>query len=112
MAHMQKTKDERDSAPRMLRADSMREMQRVHAQIDIGSGYGLGWQIDDASGFRQVGHTGGMPGVTSVLTLFPAERVVVAVLANKRSDLIVPLAHRVAAAVIPGYAWQLRDAEH
>ena len=63
--------DKRYSTPRMLRAESIREMQRVHAQIDVGSGYGLGWQIDDDGGFRQVGHTGGMPGVTTVLTLFP-----------------------------------------
>ena len=112
MAHVNSAKDERASTPRMLRAESIREMQRVHAQIDVGSGYGLGWQIDDDGGFRQVGHTGGMPGVTTVLTLFPAERVVVVVLANKRSDLIVPLAHRLTAAVIPAFAWHLREAEH
>jgi CubicO group peptidase (beta-lactamase class C family) len=112
MAHVNRGKGERASTPRMLRAESIREMQRVHAEIDVGSGYGLGWQIDDDGGFRQVGHTGGMPGVTTVLTLFPAERVVVVVLANKRSDLIVPVAHRLTAAVIPAYAWHLREAGH
>jgi CubicO group peptidase (beta-lactamase class C family) len=112
IAHASGATDERESSPRMLRAASIREMQRVHAQLDVGSGYGLGWQIDDDGGFRRVGHTGGMPGVTTVLTLFPAERVVIVVLANQRSDLIVPLAHRLAAALIPAYAWHLREAEH
>jgi hypothetical protein len=50
-----------------------------------------------------------MPGVTTVLSLFPAERVVVVVLANRRSDLVVPLARRVAGAVIPAYALRLRN---
>jgi hypothetical protein len=80
--------------------------------INVGSGYGLGWQIDDDGGSRQVGDSGGMPGVTTVLTLFPAERVVIVVLENKRSDLIIPLARRLAAAVIRAYAWHQREAEH
>jgi CubicO group peptidase (beta-lactamase class C family) len=103
--------DERHTGPRILQAKSIREMQRVHTQIETGAGYGLGWRIDDdGRGFRQVGHTGGMPGVTTVLSLFPAERVVVVVLANRRSDVVVPLARRVAGAVIPAYAWRLRHA--
>jgi CubicO group peptidase (beta-lactamase class C family) len=105
--------DEHHSGPRILQAKSIREMQRVHTQIDTGAEYGLGWRIDDdGRGFRQVGHTGGMPGVTTVLSLFPAEGVVVVVLANRRSDLIVPLARRVAGAVIPAYAWRLRQELH
>jgi CubicO group peptidase (beta-lactamase class C family) len=101
---------EHHSGPRILQAKSIREMQRVHTQIDIGTGYGLGWRIDDdGRGFRQVGHTGGMPGVTTMLSLFPAERVVVVVVANRHSDLVVPLARRVAGAVIPAYAWRLRQ---
>jgi CubicO group peptidase (beta-lactamase class C family) len=105
--------EERRTGQRILQAKSIREMQRVHTHIETGAGYGLGWRIDDdGRGFRQVGHTGGMPGVTTVLSLFPAERVVVVVLANRRSDLVVPLARRVAGAVIPAYAWRLRQELH
>jgi CubicO group peptidase (beta-lactamase class C family) len=114
MFHLnQGASDEHHSGPRILQAKSIREMQRVHTQIDTGAGYGLGWRIDDdGRGFRQVGHTGGMPGVTTVLSLFPAERVVIVVLANRRSDVVVPLARRVAGAVIPAYAWRLRQELH
>lgn len=94
---------------RILRGSSVREMQRVQTWIDEGEGYGLGWRIDDDQrGFRHVGHTGGMPGVTTVLSLFPAQRVVIVVLANTRDDRIVPFARRLTAAVVPAYAWHLR----
>jgi CubicO group peptidase (beta-lactamase class C family) len=89
---------------------TIREMQRIHAWVAPGKGYGLGWRIDeDDLGFRHVGHTGGMPGVTTVLSLFPSERVVIVVLANGQSDQILPLARRVAAAAMPQYGWRLRQ---
>lgn len=95
----------------VLERKSIREMQRVHMRIGPGEGYGLGWRIDeDDFGVRHVGHTGGMPGVTTVLSLYPAERVVVVVLANGRSDAIIPLARRVAGAVMPHYGWRIRQA--
>ena len=114
MFHLkQGANDEHHSGARILQAKSIREMQRVQTQIDTGAGYGLGWRIDDdGRGFRQIGHTGGMPGVTTVLSLFPAAHVVVVVLANSRSELVVPLAQRVAGAVIPAYAWRLHQARH
>ncbi|HUE85945.1 MAG TPA: serine hydrolase domain-containing protein [Vicinamibacterales bacterium] len=97
------------AAGRVLEAGTLREMQRVQTWIKNGEGYGLGWRIDDDQrGFRQVGHTGGMPGVTTVLSLFPTHRVVVVVLVNARDDRVVPLAQRVAAQVVPAYAWHLR----
>lgn len=40
--------DEHHRGARVLQAKSIREMQRVHTQIDTGAGYGLGWRIDDA----------------------------------------------------------------
>jgi CubicO group peptidase (beta-lactamase class C family) len=35
--------------------------------------YGLGWIITDRDGLRTVAHTGGMPGVQTGLTIYPAE---------------------------------------
>jgi CubicO group peptidase (beta-lactamase class C family) len=94
----------------VLQPNSVREMQRAHALTSTGDGYGLGWQIhDDQRGFRRIEHTGGMPGVTTVLSLFPAERVVVVVLANQQSDLIVPLARRVAGVLVPASARRLPE---
>jgi CubicO group peptidase (beta-lactamase class C family) len=95
----------------ILKPKSIREMQRVHTWITADQGYGLGWQVEaDQRGFRHLGHTGGMPGVTTVLSLFPAERVVIVVLANQRNEIVVPLARRVAGIVMPSYAWRLRQA--
>jgi CubicO group peptidase (beta-lactamase class C family) len=45
--------------------------------------YGLGWIIaDDDFGYRRVQHTGGMPGVQTVLNLYPSENLAVVVLLN------------------------------
>ncbi len=99
-----------EDGPAILTRGSIMEMQRVQTQSSTG-GYGLGWRIvDDHSAYRRVEHTGGMPGVTTVLSLFPAQRVVVVVLANKRSENVVRLADRVAAAIMPHYGWELRRA--
>ena len=95
--------------PPVLTNRSIDEMQRIQTPGSPTDGYGLGWRIkDDQSDFRHVGHTGGMPGVTTVLSLFPAQRVVVVVLANKRSEAIAQLAEMIAAAVMPEYGWQQR----
>jgi CubicO group peptidase (beta-lactamase class C family) len=88
---------------------SIDEMQRIQTPGSGADGYGLGWRIKDQLGVRHVGHTGGMPGVTTMLSLFPAERVVVVVLANRRSEAVVQLADKLAAAVMPRYGWQLRQ---
>jgi CubicO group peptidase (beta-lactamase class C family) len=106
MAHLEAP---RDGRVRPVVSDrSRREMQRIHAAQSATSGYGLGWRIEETrSGLRQVGHTGGMPGVTTVLALYPAERVVVVVLTNTRSAVAVELARRIAARMMPLRAREL-----
>ena len=85
-------------------------MQRIQTPESPTDGYGLGWRIDDRyPGFRQVGHTGGMPGVTTVLSLYPTQRVVIVVLANNRNDAVVGLAQKIAATLMPHYGWRLRQ---
>ncbi len=46
------------------------------------TGYGIGWREAFVEGRRVVWHTGGAVGGTTVLTIYPEEGVVVAVLAN------------------------------
>lgn len=97
-----------DGSHPVLSARSIEEMQRIQTPESRADGYGLGWRIQEGRlGFRHVGHTGGMPGVTTVLGLYPADRVVVVVLTNKRSEAIVRLAQRIAARVMPRYRWSL-----
>jgi CubicO group peptidase (beta-lactamase class C family) len=48
--------------------------------------YGLGWGVRRVDGRPLVSHNGGMPGVRTVLQVFPADGLVITVLAN--SDVI------------------------
>jgi len=68
------------------------------------AGYGLGWSIDDDNGVQRVRHTGGMPGVNTVLALYPDAGVAVVALANQSSPLPGRVASDLAAAVMPAYA--------
>ena len=79
----------------ILRDGYVKEMQTPTTTISPGSGYGVGWRItENASGYRTVSHTGGMPGVSTRLTLVPDEKIVVTALCNKSERLphdIVPV---------------------
>ena len=91
---------------RILADSSLDLMQRVHTPDTTagGYGYGLGWLIRaDDNGYRVVSHTGGMPGVATVLNLYPSENVAVVVLANKSGAAPFRIAEEIAA-VLPRYA--------
>lgn len=47
-----------------------------------GDGYAIGWDISHEGGYRIVGHTGGMSGVSTVLRLVPEKHAGVVVLSN------------------------------
>jgi CubicO group peptidase (beta-lactamase class C family) len=103
-------KERLQEEPEILTRRSIDEMQRVQTGSSTDR-YGLGWRIiDEQTHYRRIEHTGGMPGVTTVLSLFPAQRVVIVVLANRRSETVIQLADRVAAAAMPQYGWELRRA--
>ncbi len=63
--------------------------------------YGLGWAIDNTLGARRVRHTGGMPGVATVLALYPAHQLAIVVLSNQSSGLPGRIAAEIAAALLP-----------
>jgi CubicO group peptidase (beta-lactamase class C family) len=98
----------RDQRP-VLQDRTIDAMQRVNTPGDTASGYGLGWGINRDQGYRVVSHTGGMPGVSTTLKLYPEQDVAIAVLANAST----PAPHRavfyVAAAVLPRYDARLGD---
>ena len=58
------------------------------------SEYGLGWRLRDYQGRRLVSHTGGLAGMTSQITLVPAEKLGIVVLTNSESDLMAALTYR------------------
>jgi CubicO group peptidase (beta-lactamase class C family) len=76
-------------------------MQRVETPGDTAAGYGLGWFVDRDLGERRVRHTGGMPGVATVLSLYPEHRVAIVALSNQSSGLPGRIVAEIAAAVLP-----------
>jgi CubicO group peptidase (beta-lactamase class C family) len=92
----------KDQKP-VLTVQTIDAMQRVQTPGDTITGYGLGWSVSFEQGYRVVSHTGGMPGVSTTLKLFPEQDVAIAVLAN--ASAIAP--HRavfyLAGAVLPRY---------
>jgi len=56
--------------------------------------YGLGWRLRDYRGRKIVTHTGGLAGMSSQITLVPAEKLGIVVLANSESDLMAALSYR------------------
>ncbi|MGH7482916.1 MAG: serine hydrolase domain-containing protein [Longimicrobiales bacterium] len=105
-------KDRLHTQRRILEDATIDAMQRVHTPGPTDSGYGLGWGIDaDVFGFRRVAHSGGMPGVSTALHLYPDEDVAVVVLTNRGAGgAVYRIAEDLAAAVLPGFAAALREA--
>jgi CubicO group peptidase (beta-lactamase class C family) len=67
---------------------SIDEMQQSTTPSDSGSSYGIGWGTGvHRHGYRFVQHTGGMPGVSTICTLYPTERLAIVVLANSRNPV-------------------------
>lgn len=91
----------------ILQGSTIQAMQQV-ATPGTGpreQGYGLGWLVQqDDNGYLRVAHTGGMPGVSTALYLYPERNVVVAVLTNKSNVVVPRIMHRIASVVLPGYA--------
>jgi CubicO group peptidase (beta-lactamase class C family) len=90
---------------RILADSTIDAMQQILTPDSARGGYGLGWSIArDDNGFRRVSHTGGMPGVATVLSLYPSENLAVVVLTNKSDGAPFRIAEEIAAAVLPRYA--------
>lgn len=93
----------RDQKP-VLADSTIAMMQRVATPGDtLGGGYGLGWGIGYEFGMRVVSHTGGMPGVSTTLKLYPEHNVAIAVLANASTPIPHRAVYYVAGAVLPRY---------
>jgi hypothetical protein len=46
------------------------------------SGYGLGWDLTDEKGNLKVSHTGGLPGMLSIVTMYPDLNLGIVILTN------------------------------
>ncbi len=68
--------------------------------------YGLGWNTSSDRGHRRFSHTGGMPGVSTVLNMYPDQNVTITVLTNAGPSGLI--AQEIAAVMLPGYADSLK----
>lgn len=67
------------------------EMWRIHTVEEANPnprysshfcGYGLGWELEDSKGTLKVSHTGGLPGMLSVVTMYPDLNLGIVILTN------------------------------
>jgi CubicO group peptidase (beta-lactamase class C family) len=62
--------------------------------------YALGWAVSDLEGHPLVCHSGGDLGVTAMTVLLPKAGIGIAVYANAQSNVVLPLAHALAATLL------------
>lgn len=48
--------------------------------------YGLGWGLSDVGGLKQVGHSGGLAGMVTLVTLIPEKKLGIMVFTNQQSS--------------------------
>ncbi len=85
---------------RVLSEDSARAMRVQTSRRADGGGTGVGWAVGPFLGRPSFSHSGGMPGVTTIVVGFPEEKHAVVVLANAGGVGLVQEAARRAMAVL------------
>jgi CubicO group peptidase (beta-lactamase class C family) len=92
----------------ILADSSIDEMKKPVALDAFGQQYGLGWLIHKSDrGHPLVEHSGGMPGVSTILNLYPRDNVVITVLTNASGGW-GDVADQTAAVILAGYADSLK----
>ncbi len=87
-----------DDQAEILSEESITAMQETPIEL----GYGVGWAVSLLpSGKRRVQHSGGMPGVSTRLTLVPEEKIVIVALANGRSSLPLRATNEILKILLP-----------
>jgi CubicO group peptidase (beta-lactamase class C family) len=88
----------------ILSASAREAMQRLETPAGSPRGYGLGWIVaEDHGGYRQIAHSGGMPGVSTQLQLYPDEGLAIAVVTNGTPGRATRIGDEIAAALLPDF---------
>jgi CubicO group peptidase (beta-lactamase class C family) len=94
----------------VLRPETVDAMQVPTSPAGGPSRYGIAWNVAaDDNGLLRVSHSGGMPGVSTVLNLYPTERLAVVVLANRNNTPVQRVSQEIVAALVPRYAQAMRE---
>lgn len=89
--HLNKGKYGNDLKQSLFSLKNHNEMWRIHTVIETNSdprynshfsGYGLGWALSDVKGNLMVTHTGGLPGMLSIVTMYPDLNLGIVILTN------------------------------
>lgn len=91
----------RDAGMKPILRDKSLEKMRAKSKS---ASYALGWGVGDRFGYKIFGHSGGMPGVATDLTLLPDEKIAVAVLINGQETAPGRLVNEILAALLPPFA--------
>jgi hypothetical protein len=92
---------------RILRPDTARAMRQLSSEDQPGSGIGngLGWSVETYLDRVSFGHAGGMPGVSTQLRAFPAERSAFIILTNAGAhELVAEIVKHLTREIAPGAA--------
>ena len=94
-----------DQVP-ILSDASIDEMQKptVRTQQCDTCGYGVGWLLNEGSGYPTVNHDGLLPGASGILRLVPSEKIAMVVLDNSRDPgLPREIINKALATLLPKY---------
>jgi CubicO group peptidase (beta-lactamase class C family) len=90
----------------VLGSSTIREMQMpVSVTQDFETGFGIGWGIRRLAGQKVIGHSGGLPGYTTNISLAPALKLAVIVFTNTNTDPVT-MANKVLELLIPVFKRQ------
>lgn len=80
------------------------DIEEMHeAQSNTKGQYGLGWWINDNSGYKIVYAQGGTSNAYALLILVPSQDLAIVVIANSSSKFISELGERILSALVPGF---------
>lgn len=94
------------NSPLGISAGGLDHMHSVQAPYgDTGWGYGLGYWVMWSEGRKVIGHSGGLPGVSTYSMMMPGEGAGVVVLCNRSDVKAMVLAERLLGTVV-GTLWR------
>lgn len=97
-------KDHLPEQKAILKDAAIDGMQDEAASTAPDKNYAVGWAVaKDDNGYRTVSHSGGMPGVSTLLKLVPSENLVVCILANGRHGRVYGLGDDILSVLLPKY---------
>jgi len=119
LLHLNKGKFGSDLKSPLFSLKNHREMWRIHTVLETNNnprynshfnGYGLGWGLTDVVGKFEVSHTGGLPGMLSIVTMYPDLNLGIVILTNTENGgdgLFSSIANTIADSYLglDDYAW-------